>query len=84
VPGSPRARSTPRLDRDLRWRDIVAASFLASIGFTVSLLVGELAFDTGEEDEAVKVGVLTGSLLAATAGAVMLRLRAASLASDRA
>ena len=49
---------------------------LAGIGFTVSLLIGELAFGIGGEgDEHVKVGVLTGSVLAAALAAVVLRLR---------
>ena len=49
---------------------------LAGIGFTVSLLIGELAYGIGSErDEHVKVGVLVGSLLAALIAAVILRLR---------
>ena len=37
---------------------------LAGIGFTVSLLIGELAFEPAAEHDHVKVGVLVGSLLA--------------------
>ena len=49
---------------------------LAGIGFTVSLLIGELAFGPGSEaDEHVKVGVLVGSLIAALLAAVVLRAR---------
>jgi NhaA family Na+:H+ antiporter len=49
---------------------------LAGIGFTVSLLIGELAFGPGSErDDHVKVAVLTGSLLAAALAAVVLLLR---------
>ena len=52
------------LDTDLRWPDVVGLSLLAGIGFTVSLLIGELAFGAGSlRDEHVKVGVLTGTLL---------------------
>ncbi len=65
-----------RLDTDLRWVDVLGLSVLAGIGFTVSLLIGELAYGTGSErDEHVKVGVLCGSLLAAVIGAVLLRSR---------
>jgi NhaA family Na+:H+ antiporter len=39
-------------------------------------LVGELSFGTGSEsDNHVKVGVLAGSLIAATIGAIILSLR---------
>ena len=49
---------------------------LAGIGFTVSLLIGELAFGPDSlRDEHVKIGVLLGSLLAAALAAVILRLR---------
>ncbi|WP_448058780.1 Na+/H+ antiporter NhaA [Cellulomonas hominis] len=54
---------------DLHWRDVGAIGLLGGIGFTVSLLVGELAFGAGSaHDEHVKVAVLTGSLTAALVG----------------
>lgn len=64
------------LDSALRWIDIFGVSLLAGIGFTVSLLIGELAFGapTPRED-VVKVAVLAGSLVAALLAAVVLRLR---------
>ena len=53
------------LDDDLAWTDVLGVSVLAGIGFTVSLLIGELAFGAGSErDDHVKVGVLAGSVLA--------------------
>ena len=65
-----------RLDEDLRWVDVVGLSILAGIGFTVSLLIGELAYGVGSErHDQVKVGVLVGSLLAALVAVVILRLR---------
>jgi NhaA family Na+:H+ antiporter len=64
------------LDDDLRWVDVAGVAVLGGIGFTVSLLIGELAFGAGSEgDEHVKVGVLVGSLLAALTAALILRLR---------
>ncbi|HET7305213.1 MAG TPA: Na+/H+ antiporter NhaA [Segeticoccus sp.] len=64
------------LDRDLAWSDVLGLSLLAGIGFTVSLLVGELAYGVGSErDGHVKVAVLTGSLLAALLAGVVLRRR---------
>lgn len=64
------------LDPSLRWIDVFGVSILAGIGFTVSLLIGELAYDADPARQAVvKVAVLTGSLLAALLAAVVLRAR---------
>jgi NhaA family Na+:H+ antiporter len=64
------------LDDDLSWTDVAGLAVLGGIGFTVSLLIGELAFGSGtERDDHVKVGVLAGSVLAALLATVLLRLR---------
>ena len=64
------------LDEALAWVDVLGVALLAGIGFTVSLLIGELAFGAGSErDDHVKVAVLTGSLLAAALAAVVLLVR---------
>ncbi|MCW2842213.1 MAG: sodium/proton antiporter, NhaA family [Nocardioides sp.] len=64
------------LDDDLTWVDVIGMALLAGIGFTVSLLIGELAFGTGSvRDEHVKVGVLVGSLVATALATVVLRAR---------
>lgn len=65
-----------RMDSGFAWIDVFGLAVLAGIGFTVSLLIGELAFGVGSErDEHVKVAVLTGSLTAALLATVILRLR---------
>ena len=64
------------LDEDLAWSDIAGLSLLAGVGFTVSLLIGELAFGEGSaRDDHVRLGVLVGSTVAALLAAVVLRLR---------
>nr|WP_055501129.1 Na+/H+ antiporter NhaA [Nonomuraea pusilla] len=64
------------LDEGLTWTDVAALAVLAGIGFTVSLLIGELAFGAGSaRDGYVKVAVLGGSLTAALVAGVLLRLR---------
>jgi NhaA family Na+:H+ antiporter len=64
------------LDDELSWIDVVGMAMLAGIGFTVSLLIGELAFDAGSSrEDHVKVGVLVGSLVATLLAAVVLRAR---------
>jgi Na+:H+ antiporter, NhaA family len=70
------AFSRATLDPSLRWIDVFGVSLLAGIGFTVSLLIGKLAYGYGsEQGDVVKVGVLAGSLLAAFLAAVVLRVR---------
>ncbi|MEV1157243.1 Na+/H+ antiporter NhaA [Micromonospora chokoriensis] len=65
-----------RLAEGLAWWDIVGLSLLAGIGFTVSLLIGELAFGAGtERDDHSKIGVLLGSLVAALLATIVLRAR---------
>ena len=64
------------LDEHLSWVDVLGLAMLAGIGFTVSLLIGELAFGADTlRDRHVKVGVLTGSLLAAVLASVVLGTR---------
>ena len=65
-----------QLAEGLSWWDVLGLALLAGIGFTVSLLIGELAFGVGSErDDHVKIGVLAGSLLAALLATVVLRIR---------
>lgn len=64
------------LDDDLTWLDVLGLAMLAGVGFTVSLLIGELAYGAGSAaDEHVKIGVLAGSLVSALSAAVLLRSR---------
>jgi Na+:H+ antiporter, NhaA family len=64
------------LDDELSWTDVAGLSLLTGVGFTVSLLIGELAFGIGTPaDGHVKIGVLVGSLAAAALAAVVLRIR---------
>ena len=64
------------LSEELSWIDVLGVALLAGIGFTVSLLIGELAFGAGTlRDEHVKVGVLAGSLLAALLASAVLTTR---------
>ena len=48
---------------------------LAGIGFTVALLIGELAFTNPAAAEHIKAAVLVGSLLAAAIAAVATKRR---------
>jgi NhaA family Na+:H+ antiporter len=64
------------LQKGLTWPDVTGVAILGGIGFTVSLLIGELAFGgSSEADDHVKVAVLAGSVLAAMLAAILLRVR---------
>ncbi|MGV0851524.1 Na+/H+ antiporter NhaA [Mycolicibacterium phlei] len=64
------------LDPAVRWIDVLGIAMLAGIGFTVSLLIGDLAYGLGSErDDFVKIGVLAGSVCSAALAAVLLRAR---------
>jgi NhaA family Na+:H+ antiporter len=64
------------LDEELSWWDVLGLSLLAGIGFTVSLLIGELAFPPGTaREDHVKTAILLGSLTSALLAAVVLRWR---------
>ncbi len=62
-----------RLPDGVTWFQIYGASLLAGIGFTMSLFIGTLAFDNPEHAASVRIGVLTGSLLSAVVGYLVLR-----------
>ncbi|MEO1221693.1 MAG: Na+/H+ antiporter NhaA, partial [Pseudomonadota bacterium] len=62
-----------KLPDGVGWRKIHGLSLLAAIGFTMSLFIGNLAFTDPAMIDAVKLGVLSGSLIAAFAGFFMIK-----------
>jgi Na+:H+ antiporter, NhaA family len=56
----------------VRWSQLVGVAALAGIGFTVSLFITALAFQTPAVQDAAKVGILAASLLAGLAGVLLL------------
>jgi NhaA family Na+:H+ antiporter len=61
-----------KLPQGANWLQIYGLALLTGIGFTMSLFIGTLAFHTAEENTAVRIGVLAGSLLSAFAGYAVL------------
>ncbi len=55
------------------WSQIMGLAALAGIGFTVSMFVTELAFDTPALTDSAKVGIFIGSGLAGIIGTIWLR-----------
>ena len=60
------------LPDDVSWRHIFGLACLAGIGFTMSLFIGGLAFVDPGQIDAVKLGVLSGSLVSALLGMAVL------------
>ena len=60
------------MPEDVNWRQLHAMSLLAAIGFTMSLFIGNLAFADPALMNQVKIGVLSGSVIAAIAGYFLL------------
>jgi NhaA family Na+:H+ antiporter len=63
------------------WLQLLGIAFLAGIGFTMSLFIGSLAFPDPARALDVRVGVLSGSILAAIIGYIILA-RAPGLAAN--
>lgn len=61
------------MPKNTSWLQLYAVSLLCGIGFTMSLFIGELAFDTRDQAAAVRMGVIIGSVTAATLAYLILR-----------
>ncbi|MGH3389314.1 MAG: Na+/H+ antiporter NhaA [Actinomadura sp.] len=64
-----------RLGEELNWRDLAGVATLAGVGFTVSLLIGDLAYAGADRSERVTTAVLGASLIASVSAAVIFRIR---------
>ncbi len=61
---------------DLRWSEVASVAVLAGVGFTVALLIADLAFAGQPElQDQAKAAVMAGSLLAAAIAGISLRRR---------
>jgi len=65
-----------RLPTSVGWKEMYGVSLLCGIGFTMSLFISSLAFEQGSEVFAVddRLGILSGSLLSAISGYIVLRM----------
>ena len=62
-----------RLPLGVNWLQILGIAFLGGIGFTVSLFVTELSFESDHLLTRAKVGILGASLLSGIIGYMLLR-----------
>lgn len=62
-----------KLPKGVSWSQYYGMSLITGIGFTMSLFIGTLAFDSTEHQTAVRLGVIAGSLLSGISGYLLLR-----------
>jgi Na+:H+ antiporter, NhaA family len=62
------------LPRGVTWTQLHAASWLGGIGFTVSIFIAGLAFETEQQYTLARTAVLAASVCAAGAGACWLAI----------
>lgn len=66
-----------KLPEGINWLHLYGVACLTGIGFTMSLFVGSLAFGADDAMNAVRLGVIFGSVLSGILGFVVLRSMAA-------
>lgn len=60
------------LPEGVSWKQIYGVAFLAGIGFTMSIFIAELAFDSEEKKQIAKVGIMAASFISAVIGMIWL------------
>lgn len=63
-----------KLPEEASWTHVVGVGCLAGIGFTMSLFIGTLAFNTPAQIDAVRLGVIAGSVVSTILGLAILWL----------
>lgn len=69
-----------RLPKGSTFVHVYGIALLAGIGFTMSLFIGTLAFDDPEHARAVRIGVLSGSIVSGLVGYMVLKLASKKVA----
>ncbi|MEM8688830.1 MAG: Na+/H+ antiporter NhaA [Pseudomonadota bacterium] len=63
-----------RLPDGVNWQQVYGIACLTGVGFTMSLFIGTLAFDSAAQLNEVRMGVLLGSFMSAITGIVALKM----------
>jgi len=61
-----------KLPVGMSWSHVYGMGFLAGIGFTMSIFISELAFETDTDKQIAKVGIFVFSILSAVIGMIIL------------
>lgn len=62
-----------QLPSGVKWRHILGIGFIAGVGFTMSLFINNLAFESSTKILEAKIGVLIASLISGVIGFAILR-----------
>jgi len=62
-----------RLPENVSWKHVYGVACLTGVGFTMSLFIGSLAFTTADAMNAVRLGVVLGSVLSGITGYLLLK-----------
>lgn len=63
------------LPKDLKWSAILGAGFLGGIGFTMSIFITLLAFESSEIINSCKIAILLASFIAGFVGFIILKIK---------
>jgi NhaA family Na+:H+ antiporter len=63
-----------KLPDSINWADMIGVGLIAGVGFTMSLFINDLTFAGTDIEKYAKLGVLVGSIVAATLGYFALRI----------
>ncbi|MFT5321715.1 MAG: NhaA family Na+:H+ antiporter [Pseudohongiellaceae bacterium] len=67
-----------KLPEDISWKQLYGVALICGIGFTMSLFISSLAFQSGDMTNMIddRLGIIAGSLLSGIAGYCFLRMSA--------
>lgn len=71
------------LPKGVNWLQYYGMALVCGVGFTMSLFIGTLAFKDPELQTAVRLGVLSGSLISGIAGYLVLQYSGRNLVSPK-
>jgi len=61
------------LPRGINWKHIIGSGFLAGIGFTMSIFITDLAFESVNNIASAKIAIITASVISGVLGILILR-----------
>lgn len=61
------------LPRGVNWRHIIGSGFLAGIGFTMSIFITDLAFESASNIATAKIAIILASMISGLVGVSILR-----------